>query len=261
MARLFACISNQPHRLAEALEPVRAALVAQGPVSRWGVGYVHSGEVLLSLAPSSVEGDLDFFPTIAELSSDYVIGCASPEDGLRGQANTQPFRYRRWMFAQEGSLAGFEELLPSLVQHIPDFLRRNLHGRSSAEHVFHLFLAMLHDAGMLDDPNLGTAPVRRAVRDAAAFVGQLAARSGRAAELGNLVVTNGRVMVAARLDGPLFVRRLKHQSDPKRPESQFRSVLMVSAAESPGEGFEALPARSAICVARDLATDVVELEA
>ena len=57
MTRLFGCISNQPQRLGEALAPARGALVARGPLSRWGVGYVHSGEVLLSQHPLTVSID------------------------------------------------------------------------------------------------------------------------------------------------------------------------------------------------------------
>ena len=94
-----------------------------------------------------------------------MIGWAGGEDVLRGDANTQPFRYRRWLFAQEGpgpSDELYAELMPQLLQHIPDYLRRNIRGRSPAEHVFHLFLSMLHDAGTLDDPNLAPPHIRRA---------------------------------------------------------------------------------------------------
>ena len=58
--KLFARICNQPQRLSVALAPVRAALIAQPPVSRWGLGYIQGGDVLLVRPPkpSATPGDL-----------------------------------------------------------------------------------------------------------------------------------------------------------------------------------------------------------
>jgi predicted glutamine amidotransferase len=265
MTRLFGCICNQPHRLDEALEAVRSVLVARSPVARWGLGYVHSGEVLLTLHPRQTGGDVDFHSLLSGLNSDYVIGWAGGEDLLRGDANTQPFRYRRWLFAQEGpgpSDELYAELMPQLLQHIPDYLRRNIRGRSPAEHVFHLFLSMLHDAGTLDDPNLAPPHIRRAVRDTVALIDSLVSRTSHTWPLGNIVLSNSRSMMGVRLADPLMVRRLKQQKDPKRPESHFKSVLVVSSADLRGEsGFEELPARSVVAISRDVSTDIVELDA
>jgi predicted glutamine amidotransferase len=266
MTRLFGCICNQPQRLDEALESVRTVLVARAPVSRWGLAYVHSGEVLLTLHPRQVTGEVDFYALLAGLNSDYAIGWAGAEDALRGDANTQPFRYRRWFFAQENSAAGAGaatvELVAQLTQHIPDYLRRNIRGRSPAELVFHLFLSMLHDAGTLDDPNLAPTHIRRAVRDTVALIDAVAAKAGASWQHGNIVLSNSRSMMAVRLGEPLQVRRLKQQKDPRRPESQFKAVLVVSSPDLRGEnGFEELPPGSAVAISRDITTDIVELDA
>jgi predicted glutamine amidotransferase len=265
MTRLFGCICNQPQRLDEALESVRTVLVAQAPVSRWGLGYVHSGEVLLTLHPRQASSDVDFYALLAGLNSDYMIGWAGAEDDLRGDANTQPFRYRRWFFAQETASApggGNAELQAQLQQHIPEYLRRNIRGRSPAEMVFHLFLSMLHDAGTLDDPNLAPTHIRRALRDTVALVDSMADKAGTRWEHGNIVLSNSRSMMAVRLGEPLQVRRLKQQNDPRRPESQFKAVLVISSQDLRGEsGFEELPPRSAVAISRDVNTDIVELDA
>jgi len=266
MTRLFGCICNQPQRLDEALESVRTVLVARAPVSRWGLGYVHSGEVLLTLHPRQASSEVDFYALLAGLNSDYMIGWAGNEDDLRGDANTQPFRYRRWFFAQENANAGAgaatAELMQQLTQHIPDYLRRNVRGRSPAELVFHLFLSMLHDAGTLDDPNLAPTHIRRALRDTVALVDAVATKAGATWQHGNIVLSNSRSMMAVRLGEPLQVRRLKQQKDPRRPESQFKAVLVVSSPDLRGEGgFEELPARSAVAISRDVTTDIVELDA
>jgi predicted glutamine amidotransferase len=266
MTRLFGCICNQPQRLDEALESVRTVLVATPPVARWGLGYVHSGEVLLTLHPRQASAEVDFHALLSGLNSDYVIGWAGHEDELRGDANTQPFRYRRWFFAQETSGpigdVPYADLVAQLVQHIPDYLKRNIRGRSPAELIFHLFLAMLHDAGTLDDPNLGSVHIRRALRDTVALVDSVASKAGASWDHGNIVLSNSRSMIAVRLGEPLQVRRLKQQKDPRRPESQFKAVLVISSSDLRGEsGFEELPPRSAVTVSRDVTTDVVELDA
>lgn len=266
MTRLFGCICNQPQRLDEALESVRTVLVAQAPVSRWGLGYVHSGEVLLTLHPRQASSDVDFYALLAGLNSDYMIGWAGAEDELRGDANTQPFRYRRWFFAQEtgagAGRSGNAEMQAQLQQHVPDYLRRNIRGRSPAELVFHLFLSMLHDAGTLDDPNLAPTHIRRGLRDTIALVDAVAAKTGAGWEHGNIVLSNSRSMMAVRLGEPLQVRRLKQQKDPRRPESQFKAVLVVSSQDLRGEsGFEEMPPRSAVAISRDVNTDIVELDA
>jgi predicted glutamine amidotransferase len=269
MTRLFGCICNQPQRLDEALESVRTVLVAKAPVARWGLGYVHSGEVLLTLHPRQATTEVDFYALLAGLNSDYMIGWAGAEDELRGDANTQPFRYRRWFFAQENAggpptaAEHLHEIQGQLLQHIPDYLRRNIRGRSPAELVFHLFLSMLHDAGTLDDPNLAPTHIRRALRDTVALVDAVSGKAGTSWQHGNIVLSNSRSMMAVRLDEePLQVRRLKQQKDPRRPESQFKAVLVVSSQDLRGEsGFEELPPRSAVAISRDVTTDIVELDA
>lgn len=267
MTRLFATTCNQPERIGEALEPARTALVAHAPIARWGLGYIEGGEVLLRRKPKSSEADVDFFEAMAGIQSDYVIGHASVADGLRGNQNTQPFRFRRWMFAQEGGIDGFEAVQPGLLEHIPGFMQRNIKGKTAVEHVFHVFLSLLHDAGNLDDPKLTPASSHRALRAALALVlGQMtrvgSQSTDKGTHLGNLVVSNGRSLIAVRLDGPLFMRHLTVPSihTPAARDDSFRGVLAVSANEQPGEGFEAIPPRSVLLVSRDLRTDIVHLD-
>ncbi|MBC7974778.1 MAG: hypothetical protein H7138_07300 [Myxococcales bacterium] len=166
--KLFACICNQPQRLAAALAPVRAALLAQPPVSRWGLGYVQGGDVLLVRTPKSSTVPVDLAgPLTTEIKTDCAIAQAVHDEGASagGTDNTPPFRFRRWMYAQTGlaSQLFVDEVAPRLLEHIPEYLRRNLKGRTPAELTFHVFLAMLHDEGNIDDPNLAPTATRRAL--------------------------------------------------------------------------------------------------
>jgi glutamine amidotransferase len=255
---MFGCICNEPRRLTEALAPVRSVLVAPGSHKGWGMGYVQGGEVLLKRHPRAAE-NLDFFDALGAVASDYVLAHAGGDPELPGTDNTQPFRFRRWLFAQTGSMATFADIKPALAEHIPDFMRRNIRGKTSAEHVFHVFLAFLHDAGALDDPNVSPNVVRRALRDAVAMVLSLITKAGGDRGPGNILVTNSRSMLAVRLGQPMCVRRFNTRAT--RDRKEFRAVLVVSELDQEGEGFESLPDRAVLTISRELQADIVDLEA
>lgn len=242
------------------VEPVRAALVAQAPVARWGLGYVHSSEVLLLRNPRVSETDVDLFEALAGLSTDYVIAATSPADGLKGNANTQPYRFRRWMFAMDGSIGKLDEVGPAILDVVPEYLRRNIKGKTASELIFHLFLAMLHDAGRMDHPNLEPIEGARALRDALAFTFSQITRAGGSRGPGNIVVTNSRFMLGVRLDAPFYVRQYREHIDPKRAESQLKAVLMVTGDDNPGEGFEEVPLRQVIAVHRSVLAEIIPLD-
>ena len=65
-----------------------------------------------------------------------------------------------------------------MLESTPAFLRRNIRGRSPSEHLFHLFLAFLHDAGILDQPTPTPAAVHVALRNSLAFVDRLLVQRG-----------------------------------------------------------------------------------
>ncbi len=275
--KLFACICNQPQRLPIALAPVRAALIAQPPVNRWGLGYVHGGDVLLVRTPKASAAPVDLAgPLTAEIKTDCVIAQAVRDDGLGlgGTDNTPPFRFRRWMYAQSGLDSrlfsgaaggtpdgGAEEVVPRLLEHIPEYLRRNLKGRTPAELIFHVFLAMLHDEGNIDDANLAPAASRRALAATLKLVAAELARAGKSdAALGNVALTNGRSMVVARLDDPLRLRRLWVTGERGERDESFRGFLLVSGGDGdPKDGFEDVPAHRSVLISRDLQVSFADL--
>lgn len=301
--KLFACMCNQPQRLWAALKPVRAALIAQPPVARWGLAYAQGGDILLVRTPRASDKPVDLAGPLAEIPTDCAIGQAVQSRGderWSGADNTPPYRYRRWMFAQTGPVdvpasdhpgsAGVssmpsglrseseidpakkddatvaDDAAPRLLKHIPEFLRRNLRGRTLGELVFNLFLAKLHDEGTVDDPNLPIAATRRALAAAVGLVAAERAETGVKGSLGSLVASNGRSMVAIRLGDPLRVRRLRldDDSDDLRRSTDsrhpFRGVLLVSGADPDlMDGFEEVPPNRALVIHRNLQFEVTEL--
>ncbi len=256
MTRLFGSVCNQPQAFGAVLEPVRSALRTDKPAVRWGLGYVQWGEVCLRLSPRGNETGVDFYEALRGLPTDYVIGAVAADDGLKGNANTPPYRFRRWLFAQEGALPESIDLAAELRAHIPDYLLRNIQGRTAAETVFHLFLAKLHEAGKLDDMHLEVGAFLHALEQALAILHKTIGGTDR--DLGNLICTNSRAMIAIRRAGPLYLCRVKQTVDPKRPESEYRAALVVSAEQSPGAGFEEIPEGRLVIIKRDVSTEILD---
>jgi hypothetical protein len=276
--KLFACICNQPQRLSVALAPVRAALIAQPPVSRWGLGYIQGGDVLLVRTPKANTTPVDLAgPLTAEIKTDCVIAQAVRDTGpsAGGTDNTPPFRFRRWMYAQSGldsqlfadsgepraGDAAADDIGPRLLAHIPEYLRRNVKGRTPAELIFHVFLAMLHDEGNIDDPNLPPASTRRALAATLRLVAAELAKSGKPeASLGNVALSNGRSMVVAHLDEPLRLRRLWVTGERGERDESFRGYLLVSGGDGDAkDGFEDVPAHRSVLISRDLQVSFADL--
>ncbi len=257
--KLFACMCNHPQRLPAALAPVRAALLAAPPVARWGLSYVQSGDVLLVRTPKVSEIEVDLAAPLAEIKSDCAIGHAVRDTTYSGTDNTPPFRFRRWMFSQTGT-PNLGDAVPRLLEHIPEYLRRNIRGRTPGELFFHLFLAMLHDEGNIEDPNLSTAAQRRALAATLKLVGAELERVGSADKLGNLAVSNGRSMVLARVSEPLRLRRLSVTGERGEKDESFRGVLLISGGDGDAkDGFEDVPPQTAVLITRDLQVSFADL--
>jgi glutamine amidotransferase len=163
----------------------------------WGLGFLQGGDVLLQKRPRSESREVDFFSLGRDLRADALIARGGLDDAARASAdNADPFRFRWWLFGSVGAIDGFEDVREQLLTSVPDFLRRNIRGRSASEHIFHLFLAFLHDAGLLE--TLATEPesIGRALRESAAFVDRLLVARGAPPSRLALVATNGRCLVA-----------------------------------------------------------------
>jgi glutamine amidotransferase len=256
--KLFALMCNQPKRLWSALGPVRSVLSAGPPVSRWGLGYSQGGDVLLVRTPKSSQKPVDLAGPLAEIPTDCAIAQAVNDDRFGGTDNTPPFRFRRWMFAMTGT-PNLDAATPNLLEHIPEYLRRNLKGKTPGELVFHVFLAMLHDEGSVDEPNLNPQATRRAL---AATMKLVTSEAHAPLQLGNVALSNGRSMIVVRVDQePLRLRKLWVNDDRGQRDETFRGVLLVSGGDGdPRDGFEDVPARHAVLISRDLQVSLAGLE-
>jgi glutamine amidotransferase len=284
MSRLFAFVCNDPDRTRCALRPAERILVATPDASSpgfdgWGIGFYQGGEVLLQRRPKPSHERVDLFAIARELRTDTMIGHVRQGTiGPPKNENTHPFRFRSWLFAHHGTIPAFERVRDELLAQVPDFLRRNIRGQTDSEHLFHLLLAYLHDAGKIDDPHVRVEAMVEALRRTVAHLDRVlhaADEDPQKLECA-LAVTNGRVLIAARRGTPVHVYKTEgifdcpvcreapqFGRDLKRIDHEhLRSVLIVADPPPPEPGAPVpheLPNDHLIAVSRDLATSELPL--
>ncbi|MDB4968601.1 MAG: glutamine amidotransferase, class-II [Myxococcales bacterium] len=279
MSRLFAYMGNDQDRVKCALHPAHKLLVADGAAQSsfdaWGLGFYQGGEVLLQRRPKPPTEPVDFYALVKDLRTDAIIGHV--RQGTVGQPkneNTHPFRFRSWLFAHHGTVPSFDAVRDELLSAVPDFLRRNIRGQTDSEHLFHVMLAFLHDAGRLDDPNVSTAHVAAAVRGALALVEKAAGKSAADAMECALALTNGRVLAVTRHGGPVYLQertsmhdcavcREPPPRDKRMDHDHLRSVLVVAdvAPPTPDLKFVEVPDRTLLVISHDLKVEQLPLAA
>lgn len=283
MARLFAYMGNDADRVHCALHPASSMLrvgasAGATAIDSWGIGFYQGGEVLLQRRPKTPTEPLDFYAITRDLRTDAIIGHARAGTvGTPKNENTPPFRFRSWLFAHHGTVPGFEHIKNDLLHKVPDFLLRNVRGQTDSEHLFHLLLAFLHDAGKLDDSNVSTTFVRDAVRAMLTLVDHLVVAGGEAPQAEcALALTNGRILLAVRRGDPVYLlqatqlrdcavcreKTVEYGREPKRVDHEhLRSVLVVADAPPPGAppGWQEVPDRTIVCVSHDFEVELAPL--
>jgi predicted glutamine amidotransferase len=263
MTRLFAISCNDTSRMREALTPHRGLLVADEAAHGYGMASYQDGEVLLQRTPRPT-APVDFYDLLPA-KADVVLGALGAPGSPPAPDNTPPSRYRSWVFGATGRLADLATVVQARAETAPEFLLHKLRGGAPAERLFMSLLGELHQGGVLDDlePRLDETveAIRRAILgfEAAARARELTPWNGA------LMLTNGRFLIAARVEAPVYWWRLRTDRPPPKPRpeaaSELRQVVVIAEPrQAPSEGFELLPPRSIATVTRDFATQIVPLE-
>ena len=225
MNHLIAYIGNDPELLSCALFQARPALYWKDPThpDGWGLGFVQGEEVLLQKRPRPEVAEVDFYALTRDLRADAVVGRVGLEDdgGVLAAENSDPFRFRSWLFAAIGAIEPFDPIRERLLHSVPEFLRRNIHGRSADEHLFHLFLAFLHDAGLLDVRAPEGQKLQFALHQSLGFLDKLLPPGTPSPRLA-LVVSNGRSLLAEARGLPMQYLEIKGIADCSNPSCPNR---------------------------------------
>ena len=271
VSHLVAYVGNEPDNMACALFSARSALASRAAdkPEGWGLGFVQGGDVLLQKRPRVESAEVDLYGLIKDLRADAVVARVGfDRDGSTAAEDADPFRFRSWLFGSVGEISatGFESVRERLLDSVPAFLRRNIRGKSPSEHVFHLFLAFLHDAGSLDAPSPSPAVVHGALRHSMTFLDRLLTGSGSPSVQLALVATNGRCLVAANgthplrylhvegiSDCPVCHGRVDRDRDGRRIQHEgVRAVILEANRAAPARaGWRDVPDCSALIVGAD----------
>ena len=200
MARLVGFIGNRPDLGARVIELEGRALDVKckaGVTPGWGVGFYQGGDILLKRRPIDDRSEIHLVDLTKGIRADTLVAQIrlATVGSLRTE-NTHPFRYRQWLFANTGTVADFGTLRDRLLDQLPQFLQRAVHGETDSELLFHLFLSFLHDTGELDRPTVPAASARAALRSTAALVDRLCAEEGAAPTALNVILTNPDYLLA-----------------------------------------------------------------
>lgn len=259
MARLVGYFGNQADRLrcALALDGEGVAFGDRFRPEGWGVGSFQGGEILLRRKPIEHRDRVEFQDLVRDLRTDCAIVHARDGGAIASTLeNTQPFRFRQWLFAHAGHIPELDSLRPAIMERIPDFLLRNVRGETDSELIFHLFLGFVHAAGGLDDSELDRRAIASALQQTVLALDDITTRAGRPPAVLNCVVTNHHAMVALRRGAPMvWIRRhgvrdcavCRRQPDiagrePKRVDhEQFKYVLIATGYPTLPHGWYELP--------------------
>ncbi len=223
MARLFGILGTRADFAGRLLKIEADALRVKRPAppSRrrahpfaWGVGFYQGGEVLLRRRPTEDSETIDFGELVSDLRADVAIGHVRDATvGSLRTENTHPFRYRQWLFAQTGTLQGFDEMRGRLLESLPEFLRASVRGETDAEVVFHVVLSFLHDAGALRATEADCKSVEEAIRHTVQLLDTMAAELGTGPVKINLLMTNGECLVGLHAGEPMASRTFEGKTD------------------------------------------------
>lgn len=194
MCRLYGITGNQPARVECSLVEAQNALLQQSiQDSRgrtnpdgWGVGIYEHGSPTVYKSARAASHDTEFRDTAESVVSRSVVAhIRAATVGSTGLDNTHPFTHGPWLFAHNGTLAGFEELKPQLEAEIPEHLLRQRRGETDSELMFLWLLGRMPAHGL--DPLSGADSANQIVELLAAAVPEL---SRRAEEVGETALLN-----------------------------------------------------------------------
>jgi predicted glutamine amidotransferase len=246
MSRVLALVGNRPDVCGVAAKKYAHLLQVEthGKALGWGIGFYQAGEALLRRRPLD-DREVIEIAALNDISAGLIIAqIRTPGVGALRTENTPPFRYRDWLFAQRGTIAGFDQIRDPLLERLPEFLRCNMRGETDGEAMFYSFLSCLDEAVGIDRDRISSVQIREALRGAATRADQLLARAGQSEAAIDWFVSDGEHLVALHRTGTMMYRRFEAPEEleallPEGPPGAslhpFRCSVIASGLDEPPE--------------------------
>ncbi len=274
MCRLYGFRSNEETKIECSLVHAQNALLLQSRLDQtgrrhadgWGIAFYHDLEPDLVKRATAAFSDLHFTETAERVYAKAAVAHVRLATvGANAVVNSHPFVVGCWSFAHNGTVKGFHALEAQMLDETRPSLRGLRHGSTDSEQLFLWLLSRMEQAG-LDLANVDlTAEVAGKV--VAAAITELAHRCqevdpDQTPRL-NVVLTNGRILVATRWNNDLYLLRRDGVRDCEicgiphvhhRPGFHYRAAVIASEPIS-HERWEMIPNQGVVLVEANL--DVV----
>ncbi len=264
MSQVFGYICSDDSLTAEVMKQAGEPLRAIAPEERigLGVGYLQDGRSLLRKHPKRKAASVDVPSLLADIPSRSMVGHVRHKSrGRAGTKQLQPFRYRKWVYAQSGASQGLRDTYDALRQTVPDHVRRNIEGTTMAELIFHIFVTKV-ESDLSKTPQ-GERPKMYADKLAETMVQLQKLNTNNGDDgLGSLqvVAVTDRCIVGARIGGSLHYRLIEGIEQPEeeplfaghKPKTvmhdRFRALLVANGVDD--DDWEEIPDQSVMWVDR-----------
>jgi glutamine amidotransferase len=178
----------------------------------WGIGWFVDDDAYI-IKSSNAAHACDRFQRVSTrlTSHTFVVHVRRATVGNVDHLNAHPFRFGRWLFAHNGTLFGFDRLGPWMLDQTDPSLLPLILGDTDSEHLFYYLLTRLDRAGIdrtgraISDSAL----VGRVIRDSLLELDVKAIELGLYRPILNVVLTDGRNLVAHKAGMPLFLSTQK----------------------------------------------------
>ena len=269
MSRLIAYMGNDDNLTWLALRAVgdELRLKPAATSSGVGLGWLQDGRSLLRNNPRPADDSPAFVDLLADIHSRSIIGyLRDGELEAVEPLELQPFRFRKWVFAQTGEEPADVGVRQALLEDVPAFIRGNIKGRAFSEAAFHHFLSRLHGHSVLEHSRTNPRGCAEALAET-----MRAVETGAAVADLSIAATTERVFVAGRLGAPLYYRAIRglvapaaeplfagHR--PKAIEHPSFKAIVVCNGEPEGEAWEEVPDRHVLWIDRDWSPQTLPID-
>lgn len=275
MAQLVALLQSDASLLRCQLRRLDTAIdLGAVPGKAVGVGYYENGKVLVRKRPASPQ-TTSLERLASDVRSEFLMAAChgvSPH-GFR-EEDTEPYRFRNWVFAGTGRIVPLGERA-SILASLPAVLRRGVVGPSDAELAFMVALAHVYSESRTPEhPDLPPEIAADALKHALSRLDEQALTAGAPRPQTCALLSNGRMIVAVRRGRPLSygliegfnectvcgIDRTTNPSDPRvKPHRLVKAVALASRPKKNGVQWVEIPENHLVTVSRDFAVRVVPL--
>jgi len=242
MCRLYGFYATEPTKVECTLVHAQNSLIAQSRsdlsghdhANGWGVAtFDEDGPHIERQAWAAYHGE-HFARAAAKVYSRLVIAHVRRASvGGAAIENTHPFSDGKWVFAHNGTVPGFADIRPALLDHMGAKHRHAIKGETDSEHVFHYFLSLIDD-GTIDTEHDLLGAMERLVVDIFALSETHA--PGKKVGL-NIMLSDGERLVGTRFNRSLYFVDRKGLYDCEicgfphihhDPNAEYRAIVVAS---------------------------------